>query len=59
MNPIVVTEIVLPGPVEPQGLQVRTRDLPPPTQGHVVLRMDATGVSFAEQHSSKCGRSSG
>jgi NADPH:quinone reductase-like Zn-dependent oxidoreductase len=44
-----VTEVVLPGVVEPSGLEVRTRDLPPPAEGQVVLRMDATGVSFAEQ----------
>jgi NADPH:quinone reductase-like Zn-dependent oxidoreductase len=43
------TEIVLPGTVEPSGLEVRTRELPPPSEGQVVLRMDATGVSFAEQ----------
>ncbi|WP_214105357.1 medium chain dehydrogenase/reductase family protein [Acrocarpospora catenulata] len=43
------TEIVLPGEVEPDGLQVRVRDLPAPAEGQVVLRMDATGVSFAEQ----------
>ena len=43
------TEVVLPGRVEPDGLQVRTRDLPAPAAGQVVLRMDATGVSFAEQ----------
>ncbi|GAB1822192.1 medium chain dehydrogenase/reductase family protein [Herbidospora sp. RD11066] len=43
------TEIVLPGVVEPGGLQVRTRDLPEPASGQVILRMDATGVSFAEQ----------
>ncbi|WP_394615447.1 medium chain dehydrogenase/reductase family protein [Lentzea sp. JNUCC 0626] len=43
------TEIVLPGVVEPAGLQVQVRDLPAPGAGQVVLRMDATGVSFAEQ----------
>ena len=43
------TEIVLPGAVEPSGLQVRRRELPAPAAGQVVLRMDATGVSFAEQ----------
>ncbi len=43
------TEIVLPGRVEAGGLQVRTRELPAPAAGQVVLRMDATGVSFAEQ----------
>ncbi|MFE3600463.1 medium chain dehydrogenase/reductase family protein [Streptomyces sp. NPDC059142] len=45
----VVTEIVLPGKVEPDGLELRTRALPTPAGGQVVLRMDATGVSFAEQ----------
>ncbi len=43
------TEVVLPGKVEPTGLETRTRDLPAPTAGQVVLRMEATGVSFAEQ----------
>ncbi|MFI6159061.1 MULTISPECIES: medium chain dehydrogenase/reductase family protein [Micromonospora] len=43
------TEIVLPGVVEPTGLEVRTRELPAPGPGQVVLRMEATGVSFAEQ----------
>lgn len=43
------TEVVLPGLVEPAGLQVRVRDLPAPGEGQVVLRMEATGVSFAEQ----------
>jgi NADPH:quinone reductase-like Zn-dependent oxidoreductase len=52
MNSSVVThatEIVLPGKVEASGLRVRTRELPAPAAGQVVLRMDATGVSFAEQ----------
>src|ERR1700751_1628903 len=43
------TEIVLPGRVESNGLQVHTRELPAPAEGQAVLRMDATGVSFAEQ----------
>ena len=43
------TEIVLPGKVEPDSLQVHTRELPTPAAGQAVLRMDATGVSFAEQ----------
>ncbi|AOS64718.1 medium chain dehydrogenase/reductase family protein [Actinoalloteichus hymeniacidonis] len=43
------TEIVLPGEVEPTGLQVTERDLPAPAAGQVALRMEATGVSFAEQ----------
>ena len=43
------TEIVLPGTVEPEGLQVRRGPLPIPGRGQVVVRMEATGVSFAEQ----------
>jgi len=42
-------EIVLPGKVESSGLQVHSRELPAPAEGQAVLRMDATGVSFAEQ----------
>ncbi|RAS68873.1 NADPH:quinone reductase-like Zn-dependent oxidoreductase [Lentzea atacamensis] len=43
------TEVVLPGIVAPSGLKVQVRDLPAPGEGQVVLRMDAAGVSFAEQ----------
>lgn len=43
------TEVVLPGVVEPDGLQVRTAAVPAPATGQVVIRMEATGVSFAEQ----------
>jgi NADPH:quinone reductase-like Zn-dependent oxidoreductase len=43
------TEVVLPGIVEPDGLQVRTSAVPTPSAGQVVIRMEATGVSFAEQ----------
>ncbi|WP_372492139.1 medium chain dehydrogenase/reductase family protein [Kineosporia corallincola] len=42
-------EIVLPGKVEPEGLELRSRTLTAPGAGQVLLRMDATGVSFAEQ----------
>ncbi|WP_433654565.1 medium chain dehydrogenase/reductase family protein [Nocardia sp. CA-128927] len=45
----VTTEVVLPGKVGTDGLLIRTRDLAAPSTGQVVLRMDATGVSFAEQ----------
>jgi len=44
-----LTEIVLPGLVDPDGLQVRTAPIPAPADGQVVIRMEATGVSFAEQ----------
>src|SRR5206468_10494213 len=44
-----VTEIVLPGTVEPEGLQVTTRELPDPRPDQAVVRVEATGISFAEQ----------
>ena len=34
---------------EPETLQVRTRELPEPGPGQVVVRVEATGISFAEQ----------
>ncbi|MDJ0392439.1 medium chain dehydrogenase/reductase family protein [Rhodococcus sp. G-MC3] len=43
------TEIVLPGKVEPDGLQVRTTVPPAPTPGRALVRMECTGVAFAEQ----------
>ncbi|GGS19868.1 NADPH:quinone reductase [Streptomyces aureoverticillatus] len=43
------TEIVLPGVVEPGGLEVRHVPVPAPGPGEVLLAMEATGVSFAEQ----------
>ncbi|MFI9814297.1 medium chain dehydrogenase/reductase family protein [Saccharothrix variisporea] len=42
-------EVVLPGTVEPDGLELRHRDLPSPAAGQVVVRVEASGVSFAEQ----------
>jgi NADPH:quinone reductase-like Zn-dependent oxidoreductase len=44
-----VTEIVLPGMVEPDGLVVRTRPAAHPGPGQVAVTVEATGVSFAEQ----------
>src|SRR5919108_1182801 len=43
------TQIVLPAAVEPERLQVRTRELPEPGPQQAVVRVEATGVSFAEQ----------
>jgi NADPH2:quinone reductase len=43
------TEIVLPAAVEPEELQVRTRELPDMGPQQAVVRVEATGVSFAEQ----------
>lgn len=45
----VATEVVLPGVVEPDGLQVGSRRLPAPAAGQVIVAVEASGVSFAEQ----------
>jgi NADPH:quinone reductase-like Zn-dependent oxidoreductase len=44
-----LVEVVLPGKVEPEGLRIRRGAVPAPGPGQVVIRMEATGVSFAEQ----------
>lgn len=49
MNAGGLVEVVLPGTVEPEGLQIRHGAVPAPGPGQVVIRMEATGVSFAEQ----------
>ncbi|NUL01824.1 zinc-binding dehydrogenase [Streptomyces lunaelactis] len=46
---LTATEVVLPGAVEPDGLEVRRGPVPAPGRGRVLLAMEATGVSFAEQ----------
>jgi NADPH2:quinone reductase len=43
------TEILLPGIGEPESLQIRTRELEPPGPGQALVRVEATGISFAEQ----------
>jgi NADPH:quinone reductase-like Zn-dependent oxidoreductase len=48
-TPVTATEVVLPGVVEPSGLQLRQRPLPAPAAGQVLVRVEAAGVSFAEQ----------
>ncbi|MFD8396358.1 medium chain dehydrogenase/reductase family protein [Streptomyces sp. NPDC059680] len=44
-----LVEVVLPGTVEPEDLVLRHRDVPLPGAGQIVVRVEATGVSFAEQ----------
>ncbi|MEU3497070.1 medium chain dehydrogenase/reductase family protein [Kitasatospora cineracea] len=44
-----LVEIVLPGIVEPEGLRIRRSPLPEPGPGQVLVAVEATGVSFAEQ----------
>ncbi|MFG2501205.1 medium chain dehydrogenase/reductase family protein [Streptomyces sp. NPDC048441] len=46
---LAMTEVVLPGAVEPEGLEVRQTAAPVPAAGQVLLAMEATGISFAEQ----------
>ncbi|MFE5804957.1 medium chain dehydrogenase/reductase family protein [Streptomyces sp. NPDC056491] len=48
-NTVERVEIVLPGKVEPEGLQLHRGPVPAPSAGQVVVAMEATGVSFAEQ----------
>lgn len=42
-------EVVLPGTVEPEEFELRRGPVPAPGPGQAVVRMEATGVSFAEQ----------
>ncbi|MFJ1972532.1 medium chain dehydrogenase/reductase family protein [Streptomyces sp. NPDC087903] len=49
MNAEGLVEVVLPGKVEPDGLEIRHGAVPAAGPGQVVIRMEATGVSFAEQ----------
>src|SRR5690349_2438855 len=44
-----LVEVVLPGTVEPEGLELRRGAIPVAGRGQVVIQMEATGVSFAEQ----------
>jgi len=42
-------EVIMPGIVEPEGLLVRSRALDNPTAGQVTVKMEASGIAFAEQ----------
>lgn len=46
---ITAVEVVLPGLVEPDGLRVESRPLPAPEAGELLVAVEATGISFAEQ----------
>lgn len=48
-NEFITQEVVLPGVVEPDGLQLRERKLAAPLPGQATVRVEATGISFAEQ----------
>jgi NADPH:quinone reductase-like Zn-dependent oxidoreductase len=45
---VTATEVVLPGQVEPSGLRLVQRALPPPAAGQALVRVESTAVSFAE-----------
>ena len=47
--PVVALQVVLPGVVAPDGLQLRRGPLPAPGAGQVLVTVEATGMSFAEQ----------
>jgi NADPH2:quinone reductase len=49
LQSILATEVVLPGRVDPSGLQIRKRSLPAPGAHQALVQIEATGVSFAEQ----------
>jgi NADPH2:quinone reductase len=43
-----VTEVVLPGKVDPSDLEIVQRSLPAPAAGQALVRVESTAVSFAE-----------
>ncbi len=47
--PTTTTRVVLPGLVEPSGLQVTTAPVPAPGPGQLLVALEATGISYAEQ----------
>ncbi|GHI85708.1 medium chain dehydrogenase/reductase family protein [Streptomyces xanthophaeus] len=49
MDTVERVEVVLPGKVEPEGLELHRGPVPVPAAGQVLIGMEATGVSFAEQ----------
>ncbi|MFT2815611.1 medium chain dehydrogenase/reductase family protein [Leifsonia sp. A12D58] len=47
--PLTATRVVLPGLVEPSGLQVESFVVDAPGPGQLLVKVEATGISFAEQ----------
>lgn len=43
------TEVIMPGIVEPSGLLIQQRNIGNPKAGQVIIKMEASGISFAEQ----------
>lgn len=48
-----LTQVVLPGKVDPDGFQVTHGVVPVPATGQVLVAVEATGISFAEQQMRK------
>lgn len=48
-RPATTTRVVLPGLVEPEGLEIVTEPLAAPQRGQLLVVVEATGISFAEQ----------
>ena len=51
-----LTEIVLPSLVGPEGLIIRQRPVPAPGKGQALVEMLATGVSFAGDRAGTASR---
>jgi NADPH2:quinone reductase len=49
MTPTQTTRVVLPGLVEPSGLQLETGPRPEPGEGQLLVAVEATGIAYAEQ----------
>jgi len=49
LTPATTTRVVLPGLVEPAGLQLTTEPMPTPAAGQLLVSVEATGISYAEQ----------
>jgi len=47
--PATTTRVVLPGLVEPSGLQIAMGPTPVPAAGQLLVQVEATGIAFAEQ----------
>ncbi len=47
--PATTTAVLLPGLVEPDGLEVRTVPVAAPGRGQLLVAVEATGISYAEQ----------
>ena len=44
-----ITEVIIPGVVEPAEMLIQNRELKRPGAGQVVIKVEASGISFAEQ----------